>query len=148
MAQGDLGIWEGSVSKENGVSFLRKAFHIPLRDAGVKAGSLLLPSCHQEKNTFGIYPIPRCGLERFWLLHPWKCPWIGLGVTWDSEWCPCPWKEGWNGMILEVSSLPNHSMIPRFARSDFLQTPALTQGIPPAFPCSHLDIPWVQADTL
>lgn len=148
VVQRDFGSWEGSVSREKGVSFLGKAVHIPLGNAGVKAGSLLLLRCHQQENTSGIYPVPKHGLERLWLLHPWNYPRIGLGTTWDSERHPCPWKKGWNGMILRVPSRPKHSMIPCFAPSDFLQSPALAQGISPAFPCPHWDIPCVQPDTL
>lgn len=33
--------------------------------------------------------------------HPWKCPWKGLGETWDNGSCRCPWKS-WNGMGLKI----------------------------------------------
>lgn len=29
--------------------------------------------------------------KKLWVLHPWKCPRLGLGATWDSGNCPCSW---------------------------------------------------------
>lgn len=37
--------------------------------------------------------------EKPWMAHLWKCPWpgrVGLGATWSSGSCACPWWEGLN----------------------------------------------------
>jgi len=33
-------------------------------------------------------------------------------TTWPSGRCPCAWQGGWNWVIYEASSNPNHSVIP------------------------------------
>jgi len=54
---------------------------------------------------------------RLWMPPPWKHSrpgWMGLWATWSSGRCPCLKQGGWNQMILNVPSNPNHSMIPWF----------------------------------
>ena len=34
--------------------------------------------------------------EKLWMSHTWKCSrpgWMGLGATWSSGRCPCPWQR-------------------------------------------------------
>ena len=56
--------------------------------------------------------------ERLCMPHSWRSlrpssvePWATWSNTWPSHWKPRLWQGGWNLMILEVPSIPRHSII-------------------------------------
>lgn len=68
------------------------------------------PMSQQGCHCWVLFPMEptSCSMEER-LCHIMSMPGgMGLGASWSSGRCFCPWQESWNEMIFKIPSYPNH----------------------------------------